>query len=65
MFRLTSAVVILAIVPYPGLFMNDLAGFGPLAGTPMNMPERPLTARTLTPTTQNHIPLIHQGSSAS
>jgi hypothetical protein len=45
--------------------MSDLAGFGPRAETPMNAPQRPLRVRTLTPITQNHVPLIHQGSSAS
>ena len=49
----------------PGLFMNDLAGFGSLAQRSMNAPQRPLTARTLTPITQNHVSLIHQRSWAS
>ena len=39
--------------------MNDLAGFTSLAEkTYENAPERLLTYSTLTPTTQNHVPLF-------
>jgi hypothetical protein len=38
--------------------MNDLACRGWFAEKLMNTPEKPLTTRTSTPTTQNHGPLF-------